>query len=259
MCRLSPEPIPWWQRVVDGCVDLFFPPACAGCGQVGHSFCPRCAQRVEPVPRPRCATCGRPQAEPTDACPACAAALVLPMTRIRAAALYTSPLREAIHAFKYGGRPELARSLGRYLVVAFGEAGWDTPVDLVAPVPLHAERLAERGYNQAELLAQVLCRWLHLPLGAHALVRVRQTRQQVGLDAAARQENVLGAFAASSAAVQGRVLLLVDDVYTTGATLKACAAAALEAGAIQVYGLTLAMAGHGQAGQVSGPALPPDG
>ncbi|WP_141611546.1 ComF family protein [Litorilinea aerophila] len=259
MYRLSPGPIPWWQRVVDRCVDLFFPPACAGCGQVGYPFCPRCAQRVEPVPRPCCTICGRPQPEPTDACPACAAALVHPVTRIRAAALYTSPLREAIHAFKYGGRPELAQSLGRYLVVAFGEADWDTPVDLVVPVPLHRDRLAERGYNQSQLLAQALCRWLHLPLGTDALTRVRQTRQQVGLDAAARQENVLEAFVASSAAVQGRTLLLVDDVYTTGATLKACAAAALEAGATRVYGLTLAMAGHGQTGSVSGYTLPPDG
>jgi ComF family protein len=167
----------------------------------------------------------------------------------RAAALHSSPLREAIHAFKYEKphpRPELAAPLARYLVAVFAEPPWNrlaAAIDAVVPVPLHAERLAERGYNQSELLAAAFSLRVGLPCQPGWLARTRATRQQVGLGPAERQTNVAGAFAAAPA-VAGRTLLLVDDVNTTGATLRACAAAAQAAGARTVYGLTLAAPYH---------------
>ena len=112
-------------------------------------------------------------------------------------------------------------------------------IDGVVPVPLSRERREERGYNQAELLASAFCYGVQLPLCSAWLVRQRATQSQVGLSAVERRHNVQGAFMAASA-VAGKRILLVDDVYTTGATMQACAEAALNAGATAVYGLALA-------------------
>lgn len=224
-------------------LDLIFPPVCVGCGGAGHSFCPACAQAVEPVPQPICADCGRPQPAAVARCAVCRAEANSPLRFSRAAALHTHPLREAIHVLKYEQQPELAGLLARYLVVVFAGPPWTAlpaPVDAVTPVPLHAQRKAERGYNQSELLAAAFCAATGLALEPGWLARSRETRPQVGLDAAQRQINVAGAFEAFPA-VAGHTLLLIDDVFTTGATLRACAAAALAQGAVAVYGLTLAM------------------
>jgi ComF family protein len=161
---------------------------------------------------------------------------------MRAAALFTPPLRAAIHAFKYQNQPELAPLLARYLVAIYAQAPWQTlaqPITAVVPVPLHEQRLRERGYNQSELLAEHFCRAVGLPLQPNWLARIRETRQQVGLAPNERRTNVQGAFRATEA-VAGQRLLLVDDVNTTGSTLRACAATALAAGASAVFALTLA-------------------
>jgi ComF family protein len=209
---------------------LLFPPKCVGCGRVGELFCAHCAQAVEPAPP---TTTPSPQLAPPNP----------PALRVtHAAALHSAPLREAIHAFKYRDQPELAPLLARYLVAAYAAPPWATiapPITAVVPVPLHAQRLAVRGYNQAELLAQHFCRAVGLPLQPAWLTRTRETRMQVGLGPRERQANVENAFVASPAMAGARVLL-IDDVYTTGATLHACAAAARQAGARVVYGLTLA-------------------
>lgn len=165
-----------------------------------------------------------------------------PLSGVRIAALHASPLRELIHAFKYEQQPELAAPLARYLVALVQTLPWSgvfPSVDGVVPVPLYSVRHAERGYNQAELLAGAFCHRVQLPLYAGWLVRQRSTQSQVGLTAGERQRNVEDAFLATNA-VFGKRLLLIDDVYTTGATMRACAQAALDAGAVAVYGLALA-------------------
>jgi ComF family protein len=213
-----------------------------GCGRLGERFCPACAQAVEPVPLPQCAHCGLAQPVATSRCISCSGRANDLLTFTRAAALHTYPLREAIHAFKYEAQPELAPLLARHLVAVYAEPPWSNlpqPITAVVPVPLHPQRLAERGYNQAALLATIFGDAVGLPVQPAWLERTRETRHQVGLGPSERQTNVDGAFAATEA-VMGHHLLLIDDVYTTGATLRACAAAALAAGAAAVYGLTLA-------------------
>jgi len=115
----------------------------------------------------------------------------------------------------------------------------------VVPVPLSKERRRRRGYNQMDLVAKALAGLLGLPCKTDALSRVRDTRSQVGLDAVARHRNVQDAFLARREAVQGSVILLVDDLFTTGATLAACAAALREAGSGEVYALTVGRAASG--------------
>ncbi|MCC6454153.1 MAG: ComF family protein [Caldilineaceae bacterium] len=223
-------------------LDLLFPRVCAGCGRLGELFCPDCAQAVEAVPQPCCARCGIPLPAPTARCANCQRHAHDPLTLTRTAALHSHPLREAIHAFKYQAQPELAPLLARYLVAVYAQSPWTglrQPISAVVPVPLHAQRLQERGYNQSALLAAAFSRAVGLPMQPAWLERTRETRQQVGLAPGERHANVDGAFYAAEE-VAGQCLLLIDDVYTTGSTLRACATAALAAGATAVYGLTLA-------------------
>lgn len=161
---------------------------------------------------------------------------------IRVAALHVAPLSQAIYGLKYRGQTELAPILARYLFAILLDVPWAETyhtADAIVPVPLHSDRLHERGYNHAELLAQALGRQIALPVHCSWLTRERATRSQVGLTAVERHTNVAHAFVATST-VQSKRIIIVDDVYTTGATLNACATALYQAGATAVYGLTLA-------------------
>jgi ComF family protein len=132
----------------------------------------------------------------------------------------------------------LADVLARPLLDLLKYLEWE--VDLIAPVPIGASRRSERGYNQAALLALPLALGSGIPYRSGALKKLRDTRSQVGLSRAQRRENVAGAFTASEELVQWARVLVVDDVMTSGATIESCAQALKEAGADQVFGLTLA-------------------
>jgi ComF family protein len=190
--------------------------------------------------QPFCARCGRPYSE-DGLCGWCRRAPSA-LDHIRSAALFGGPLREAVHAFKYKGRVDLAQPLAE-LMVAFWRRN-PLPADVIVPVPLHARRERERGFNQAVLLAQAFAARVELPVTV-ALERARETVPQVGLNAHERRENVRGAFTALIDMPSGHRALLVDDICTTGATLDACAVALRRAGCRRVYALTLARADFG--------------
>lgn len=161
--------------------------------------------------------------------------------RMRSWAMFEGHLRQAIHQLKY--KRDMA--LGEVLALPLGKIllveGW--PIDLVLPVPLSRRRFAARGYNQAALLARPLALRFSLPYKPGALERVKETTTQIGLSALERQLNVAEAFVADLSIVADRVVLLVDDVITTGATMMACSQALNEAGVKKVYALSVARAG----------------
>lgn len=225
-----------WSLVRDSVLDLLFPPHCAGCEQRGRWLCNDCLAAIERIRPPLCPHCGRPQ--PRERL--CHLCRVEPLTidGIRSVAYFEGSLRRAIHRFKYEGVQALAGPLAELL--AEYQAGNLWPVDIIVPVPLHPERQAERGYNQATLLARALAAWLELPTAETALARVRVTAPQVELDARQRKSNVAGAFRARAADVAGQHVLLIDDVCTTGATMDACSQALKADGAQAVWGLALA-------------------
>jgi ComF family protein len=210
------------RRFVAELLDVLFPPACAACGAPAPGwpelFCGPCALALEPAPSPVPASRGDPHE-----------ALHSPFA-------YGGPIAAAIVDLKHGDRPSLAPGLARIGI------GLCPPpaADVVVPVPLHPRRLARRGFNQSALLARPVARAAHGRL-SHALDRVRDTPTQGGLSAAGRRANVRGAFAvARPRAVAGRSVLVVDDVWTTGATARACARALVGAGARTVWVWTLA-------------------
>ena len=149
-------------------------------------------------------------------------------------------LREAMHCFKYRGRTVLAEPLGALMATYWTQH--PMPIDIVTPVPLHAARLRERGYNQAALLAHEMARRAGLIVDERLLLRQRATVSQTKLDAVQRKKNVSAAFRCSNNELTGKRVLLIDDVCTTGATLEACAVALHDGGARSVQALTLARA-----------------
>ncbi len=224
----------FWQ-LVDG----LFPPQCVGCGQRGARWCPACQQQVEPLPSaPLCARCGYPLATEQAECPICAHGPgQWAFDQARAWAWYRGMTRRALLALKYGRNLALGETLARR--VAAWARGLPWPKGCLVPVPLAPARLKARGYNQVALVARPLAWLLEMPYCPAALTR-RDGPSQVGMQWAQRWANVRRAFRAVARLVRGRVVWLVDDVMTTGATLHAAARALKQAGAHAVYALTWA-------------------
>ncbi len=229
--------MPWLQQARLALLDLVFPPRCAGCGRAGTWFCPQCVASLHRVQPPICDRCGQ-ELESLPACTDCGLDPLPPyLNGLRAVAHFDGSLRKAIHALKYERLTAAADALGALLCDYL--ASHAIPYELLIPVPLHAERQGERGFNQSALLVDVLSRKTGKPADAHTLVRTRNTLPQVGLNESERRTNLVGAFACVRR-LDGAQVLLVDDVCTTSATMRECAAALHAAGAASIWGLTLA-------------------
>lgn len=212
-------------RILDG----VFPATCAGCGREGALLCPRCLPALYARSGERA---GVPFGLP--------ATLPSPLVQLEWCAPFSGPVRGALHALKYAGERRLAEPLGRALAARWREAG--AGGDVLVAVPVHAERARGRGYDQAVLLAEAAGRELGLP-AVVALERTRATVAQYQLGRGERAANVTGAFGPHRGAagrVAGRWVVLVDDVVTTGATLAACAATLMDAGAVAVSAIAVA-------------------
>lgn len=223
-------------------LDWLYPPHCGGCGEPGSRWCADCQRQTRLVPDAVCPVCGRP-ADPSRPCDACVQNPPA-YAALRSWAFFEGPLRNALHRLKYSRDIALGEVLARPLLALLQELRWS--VDLITSVPVGVARRAERGYNQATLLAFPLALACGKPFRSQALVKARETRTQVGLNLAQRRENVSDAFRARPEIVAGQRVLVVDDVTTSGATLEACASALRQAGAPQVFGLTLARAAHSE-------------
>ena len=224
-------------------LDLLYPPQCAGCGRVGDIFCQVCQSQVSLILAPVCPRCGRPatgrgglRADGWVLCASCSRTNSN-LDGIIAVAAFASPVREAIHQLKYRNQRRVADPLGLLMSAFWRDLG--PTVDAVVPVPLHASRLAERGYNQSALLAAVAARELGLPMDQRILERNIATQPQAKLGFRDRQHNVNGAFRCR-ADVTAKRFVLIDDVCTTGATLEASAHVLRAAGAQTIWGVTLA-------------------
>ena len=218
-------------------LELLFPKTCLGCGKAGQLLCARCRRSLPRIFPPVCPKCGRPQASGV-LCPSCVR-WNSSIDGIRAPFRFGGTIREAVHQFKYKNLRILARPLAE-LMCEYLESH-RLPADVVVPVPLHPKRLRERGYNQSELLARELGKLVKLPVIAGELVRRRYTLPQARTASVAEREaNMVDAFACLGNSMEGRQVMIIDDVSTSAATLDSCAAALKSAGAASVWGLVLA-------------------
>jgi ComF family protein len=233
------------RTALDAILAVVLAPSCAACDEplphpTGGPVCEACWRSILPLTPPLCDRCGDPLSTwrvvslPLASCPRCRRA-PRAIDRARAIGAYDGALRAIVHALKYEGRRSLARPLGDMMR--------DRGAEIIAgavcavPVPLHPSRRRHRGFNQAADLAHRL----GMPV-VPALRRVRATAAQMGLPASRRHANVRGAFAATRAAASlaGSVVVVIDDVSTTGATLEACARVLKDAGVAEVRALTAA-------------------
>ncbi|MBI2843631.1 MAG: ComF family protein [Armatimonadetes bacterium] len=223
-----------------GLLDLVYPPKCLVCGKMQPKYlCDACVEQIVYIDPPICRRCGAPLTE--GRCLECAGA-EFEFNSAESVGVYEGVLREAIHQFKYSRHRVLGPVLGGLLVEHMRSRG-----DLkyraasIVPVPIHKSRLRMRGFNQSEMLAEHIGKSLSLPVLRDALLRSKPTRAQVDLPVEVRKENVHGVFQVKRRdAVSGRILLLIDDVYTTGSTADSAARALRAAGAEEIHVLTLA-------------------
>jgi ComF family protein len=265
----TPRDLPYssLRQVRDAALNLVYPQDCLICSapvarHQDQSVCGQCWERVLQLRlvRPWCPSCGlpvatgpseRPEMNPGEGltapdtvslCLKCALK-VPPFSGARSFGYYTAELRQLIHAFKFRGRRDLCRLLSPLLAAAYVESWPEREADLIVPVPLHSKRKRERGFNQAALLATMVAGLLGLDCRGEILVRARPTLPQIGLTDVERSRNVWKAFKCGQPSLaQGKRVVLIDDVMTTGSTAASATEALLEAGARRVSVLTIARA-----------------
>ncbi len=237
-------------------VDWLYPPRCRACGgdiagRDSEYFCGSCWAAIRLVLHPLCPVCGRPFLDAAGEDHTCGACLSRPPRFVSACAwacyprddTVEHPLRQVVQRFKYGRKVSLGKPLGRLMARGCQEFLSQCGADLIVPVPLHPKRLRWRGFNQSLLLARQVSRAYGLPVDPFTLVRAKETVAQTQLSEEERRKNVREAFALrAGGALKQKTILLIDDVYTSGATLNECSRVLIRGGVRKVHVLTLARA-----------------
>ena len=240
----------------DWVVDWLYPPRCRACGgringRDSAYFCASCKKNIQLVSHPLCKVCGKPFPDASGDDHICGVCLARPphFACARAWACYPReeldehPLRQVVQKFKYGRKVSLGKPLGQLMARGCQEFLSECQVGLIIPVPLHPKRLRWRGFTQSVLLARQISRDYKIPMDPFVLRRNKETSAQTQLTEEERRRNVRAAFAMNpERSIEGNNILLVDDVYTSGATVNECSRTLKKHGAKEVYVLTLARA-----------------
>ena len=225
-------------------IDIVFPPRCAVCDAVippGHKgICQDCRVKISYVTDPRCLKCGKEIEDETEEyCDDCSR-----VKRSYEAGFplfnYVPPLSDAITRLKYHGRQEYAAYYGSEIAANFGQIFKRLSVECLVPVPLHSKRLKKRGYNQAALIAKAISKETGIPVNERLLIRSKNTAPQKELNDVDREKNLSMAFAVGKEEIPN-IVMLVDDIYTTGATIEGCTKVLLAAGVKKVYYTSVAI------------------
>lgn len=236
-----------WKKIAETMlVDILFPPACPVCGQpLGvadgkrERICRKCADKIEYIKEPRCMKCGKPlKTDSAECCYDCSRKRHL-YERGIAVFAYTDGMKQSIYRFKYQGKREYAAFYGEEAAKSCGSLIRSWKIDLIIPVPMYAAKQKRRGYNQAELIAKELGKHLNIPVVSEILIRSKKTIPMKALNDIERRKNVEKAFFVKTNVVKYKRILLIDDIYTTGATIDSCADVLQKQGAKKVYFLCL--------------------
>ena len=236
-----------WNQFPRAALDALYPRRCPVCGEIvtpkGRLICPSCLLRLSPVKSPVCQKCGKEVwSEEIEYCPDC---VKHRRSFARGMALfnYTEEAARSMAAVKYKNKREYLDFYGAALAARYENQIRRMQVDVLVPVPVHPSRKRARGFNQAEVLAVCLGKRLGIPVGSGMLIRDKKTKPQKELSAADRLKNLSGAFRAGTIPEGIKTVLLVDDIYTTGSTVEACARALRSAGVSRVYFVVICMTG----------------
>ena len=245
-----------FRAAIDALSSVLFPAPCRICETTLTAasripICGNCLEGFQKIEEPKCQCCGRPFISPVAGqaiqplCRLCRSGF-FSFERARSYGVYDDALAKAVVLLKYEGVKPLGEWFAAQLAETLLREGTEWKPDLVIPVPLHADRLRERGYNQADLIAKPLAKSLGVPFGSYLLVRTRPRPPQLVLSRTERWSSVRGAYAIRAGTRVDKLrILLIDDVLTTGATLDACSRALKKAGAEAVFGLTVARVAAG--------------
>lgn len=224
-------------------VDLIFPLRCPVCDRpvpFPELICPECRKKLRYVAGPRCLKCGKHiRDDRQEYCRGCRTA-PHKFEAGRGIFVYRSAA-ESMYRFKYAKRQEYARFYGQQIAEKAGGIIKKWKPDALVPVPIHSTKKRERGYNQAALLAEETGRILNIPVESRLLLRVKKTLPQKALSDDERQNNLKKAFKISRNDVKLKTVIIIDDIYTTGSTIDACAETLKEAGVEKVYFITAAI------------------
>ncbi len=219
-------------------VNALYPYRCPICEKIVGSdgeCCTSCQHKVKYIVQPFCMKCGKQlYFDEEELCHDCDKTKHL-FARGIGAFSYTEELKQSIYRFKYGNKREYAKFYGKSLVKLRGDIVRSWEPDVIIPVPLHRSRQRKRGFNQTELIARVIGRELQIPVDEKCLYRIKNTVPQKELNDKERGKNVKKAFQVRDNVVKYKKIVLVDDIYTTGTTVDACAETLLKAGAKEVY------------------------
>jgi ComF family protein len=213
-------------------------PTCKGSSDEHRTapFCTQCWSSISLYTGPQCNVCGKPLVSPyAITCSECIVILP-PFTRARFFGTYEGVLRQAIYHLKFFGKKRLSRPLAHFLAPLVPD-----DCDTLIPVPIHTNRLRQRQFNQSAMIAKELSKLCGVPMTWDSLLKIKETRPQVGLHAHQRRENVKGSFGIEKAgAIKNKNVLLIDDVITTGATVRECSQVLKKSGSWKIYVLALA-------------------
>lgn len=222
--------------------DLLYPPRCPVCDGIApwnQPICPECVEKLPYVPGKRCAKCGKPVEPFETLCDDCRKISHV-YDEGRGVFLYDEVMKQTMIRLKYKKRREYGQILGQLVFEAEKETIGKWRADAVVPVPIHKKKREVRGYNQAEEIARPIAEKIGVPLVPDLLVRVRQTEAMKSLTAAERRRNLTNAFAIGTGAGHPlKSVIVVDDIYTTGATIDACAQVLKSAGIRHIYFLAV--------------------
>jgi ComF family protein len=228
--------------------DVIFPPQCLGCGEILHPhsrqlFCPDCNEKIKFITGNLCPVCGTifpDSPAPSHLCGNCLENKTY-FSCARAVVSYETIILHAIHQFKYGNNISVGALLASFMAdFSFPDVDF-TDYSLIIPVPLHIKRLRQRGFNQSLILAKALTKKWQIPVNFSLLKRHKFTETQTGMNKTERKQNIKGAFEVRDKKnIADKNVILIDDVYTTGATINECAKTMIKAGAQKVTVLTLA-------------------
>ncbi len=227
-------------------LSLFFPQTCLVCRQIiSHEkyFCPDCLEKIQFIREPFCTLCGIPFPSSVPFSHPCADCLSdpPPFSEHRSLWIYEKPVNQLVYGLKYGERFDLLEPLAQSIFQ--GMRNWFSDADILVPVPLSTSRLKKRTYNQSLELARKLSKISGIPVAVHSLQKIRETIPQTELNRVERIKNLKNAFVWNDPKnnLKDKSVLLIDDVYTTGSTLKSCAKTLKQQETGRIRGITVAM------------------